>query len=214
MKKYFLTGIVILLPVAITIAVIGSLVNFFTTPFVHVVATFLKDIHLADNGFLFLSHDQVVTYLSKILILICLFILIILLGMITRWIVVLSIVNLGDKLLHKIPVISSVYKTTKEIIRSIFTSDTGAFQQVVLVPFPRKDIWALGLVSGNAPRACSQSLNTALISVLIPTTPSPISGFLLMYKPEDIIYLDMKPEQAIKFIISCGAITPEHRTIS
>jgi uncharacterized membrane protein len=200
MKKYFLTGLVILLPIAITIAVIDYLIDFFTTPFVHFVSSFLKTLHLS---------ELVTLILSKLLILVCLFLFILGLGMLTRWFVVRSIVNLGDRILHKIPVINTVYKTTKEIIRSIFTSDTNAFKQVVLVPFPRQNIWALGLISGDAPLACSTSLNTQLVSVLIPTTPSPISGFLLMYKPEELIYLDMKPEQAIKYIVSCGALAPE-----
>ncbi len=206
MKKYFLTGLVILLPVAITIAVIHYLINFFTTPFVHLVSTFLRTTY-------FTASEFVIVALSKCLILICLFFFILGLGMLTRWFVVQAIVNIGDRILQKIPFINAVYKTTKEIIKSVFSSDTGAFKRVVLVPFPRKDIWALGLIAGDSPSACSRSLGSSLITVLIPTTPSPISGFLLMYRPEELIYLDMKPEQAIKYIISCGTLTPHHQKI-
>jgi len=204
MKKYFLTGLVILLPIAITIAIIHYLVNFFTTPFVHFVSSYLKALHLS---------EVMTILLTKLLILIDLFVLILGLGMLARWFVVRSIVNLGDRILHKIPFINTVYKTTKEIIRSIFNSETNAFKQVVLVPFPSQNIWALGLISGDAPPAWSISLKTELISVLIPTSPSPVSGFLLMYKPEDLIYLNMKPEQAIKYIISCGTLSPEQPSL-
>lgn len=200
MKKHFLTGLVILLPIVITIAVIEYLVDFFTKPFVHFVSSYLRGLN---------SNELVILILSKLLILLCLFLFIIGLGILTRWFVIRSIVNLGDRILHKIPIINTVYKTTQEIIRSIFASDAEAFKQVVLVPFPRKETWALGLVSGDAP----QTSLSPLISVLVPTTPSPVSGFLLMYKPEDLIYLDMKPEQAIKYIVSCGTLVPEQPSL-
>ncbi len=213
MKKHFLTGLVILLPIAITVAIVGSLINFFTGPFVTAVSSFLQKTHFADQGFLFLSHDQVVLYISKLLILICLFFFLIILGMLTRWYVIRSLLNIGDRFLHRIPVVSTVYKTTKEIIKTLFHKDATAFKQVVLVPFPRKDIFALGLVSGSAPTICSTSSGSTLVSVLVPTTPNPTSGFLLLFKQEDLIYLDMKPEEAIKYIISCGSIVPEERAL-
>lgn len=213
MKKHFLTGLIILLPVAITIAVVGYLINFFTGPFVAGVASSLKQLGIINNGFLFLSHDQVVIYTSKLLILICLFFVIVLLGMLTRWYFIRFALSFWDKMLHKIPVVSTVYKITQEIIKSFFTPDNTAFRQVVLAPFPRKDMFVLGLVSGKAPAICSETFGSPLISVLIPTTPNPTTGFLLMYKSEDLIYIDMKPEEAIKYIISCGALAPVEKRI-
>ena len=68
----------------------------------------------------------------------------------------------------------------------------------------------MGLVSRESPKVCSDKAGGELFSVLVPTTPNPTTGFLLMYKKEDIIFLDLKPEQAIKYIVSCGVITPEH----
>jgi len=212
-QKHFLTGLVILLPIAITIAVVGSLINFFTGPFVKVVSSTLQNTSLATDGFLFLSHEQVVLYAAKLLILICLFFLIIGLGMLTRWYVIRGALSIGDRLLHRIPVFNTVYKTTKEIIQTLFNKDATAFKQVVLAPFPRKDMFVLGLISGKAPTICSTAFGSKLISVLIPTTPNPTSGFLLMFKTEDLIYLDMKPEEAIKYIISCGSIVPEERVL-
>ena len=213
MKKYFLTGLIILLPVAITVAIVGYLINFFTGPFVEGVAVFLKKMNIISDGFLFLSHDQLVVYISKFLILICLFIFIMILGALTRWYVMRFILKFWDWMLQKIPIVSTVYKITQEIIKSFFMPDKNAFRQVVLVPFPRADMYALGLVSGNAPQVCSTSSGSPLISVLIPTTPNPITGFLLMFKSEDLIYIDMKPEEAIKYIISCGAMAPVEKRI-
>ena len=214
MKKHFLTGLIILLPIAITIAVVSSLINFFTGPFVKGVSASLQNTNFANHGFLFLSHEQVVLYLSKFLILICLFFIIIGLGILARWYFIRWFFIIGDKILHKIPVVSSVYKTTQEIIKTLFTKDTTAFKQVVLAPFPRKDMYVLGLISGGAPTICSTTFGSKLISVLIPTTPNPTSGFLIMFKQEDLIYLDMRPEEAIKYIISCGSIVPGERVLA
>ncbi len=213
MKKHFLTGLIILLPVAITIAVVGYLINFFTGPFVAAVASSLKQLQIINNGFLFLSHDQVVIYISKLLILICLFFVIVLLGMLTRWYVIRFVLSFWDRMLHKIPVVNTVYKITQEIINSFFMPDKTSFKQVVLVPFPQKDMYVLGLVSGIAPAICSKTIGAPLVSVLIPTTPNPTTGFLLMYKAEDLIYIDMKTEEAIKYIVSCGALAPVSKRI-
>jgi uncharacterized membrane protein len=212
MKKHFLTGLIILLPVAITLALVGSLINFFTHPFVEVVASSLKEAHFADRGFLFLTHDQVVDYLSKLLILVCLFFAIVLLGMLTRWVVIRSFFSLWDKLLHKIPVVNTVYKATQELIKTIFTRDKTGFKRVVMAPYPFKGMYALGLVTGDTPKACSKDGST-LVSVLILTTPNPTSGFLLMYKTEDLIHLELRPEEAIKYILSCGVLTPEEKKL-
>lgn len=214
MKKHFLTGLIILLPIAITIAVVSSIINFFTRPFVKIVSAFLQKIDFASQGFLFLSHEQVVLYLSKILILICLFFIIIGLGIITEWYVIRVLINLGDRFLQRIPVVNTVYKTTKDIIKTLFNKDATAFKQVVLVPFPRPGIHVLGLIAGNAPTICNTTSGSNLISILIPTTPNPTSGFLIIADQKDLIYLDMKPEEAIKYIISCGSIVPEERTLA
>lgn len=210
MKKYFITGLVILLPLAVTIAIVVFIVNFLTKPFIGIVSSFLKDFNIINKGFLFLSPEQVVLYGSKLLILICLFLFTLLLGVIARWFFFKALLNLSDKILHRIPLINKVYKTTQEIIKTIFVTDKSSFKQVVMVPFPKGGSYVMGLVSREAPKACSEQSGGELFSVLVPTTPNPTTGFLLMYKKEEIIFLDLKPEQAIKYIVSCGVITPEH----
>ena len=81
-----------------------------------------------------------------------------------------------------------------------------------MVPFPKPGTYVMGLVSRESPKICSDEAGSELFSVLVPTTPNPTTGFLLMYKKEDMIFLDLKPEQAIKYIVSCGVITPEYQT--
>ncbi|MBF5059256.1 DUF502 domain-containing protein [Candidatus Neptunochlamydia vexilliferae] len=212
MKKYLVTGLVILLPLAVTIAIVVFIVDFLTKPFIGIVSGFLQDMNLLNKGFLFLTPEQVVLYGSKLLILLCLVLFTFLLGMIARWFFFKALINLSDKILHRIPLVNKVYKTTQEIIKTIFVTDKSSFKQVVMVPFPKGGSYVMGLVSRESPKVCCEGVGEELYSVLVPTTPNPTTGFLLMYKKEEMIFLDLKPEQAIKYIVSCGVITPEHPT--
>jgi uncharacterized membrane protein len=209
MKKYFVTGLVILLPLVVTIAVVIFLVNFLTKPFIGAVSAILTKLHLINTGFLFLSPEQLLNYGSKIVILIFLFLFTVALGMITRWFLINALFRLGDRILHRIPLVNTVYKTTQDIIKTLFVSDKNTFKQVVMVPFPRADVFVLGLIARDSPQVCSQAAGNDLVSVFVPTTPNPTTGFLLMFNRADLILVDMKPEEAIKYIVSCGVILPE-----
>lgn len=208
MKKYFITGLVILLPLVVTIGVVIFLVNFLTKPFVGIVSEILSTKPFASKGFLFLSPEELVQYTSKILVLAFLFFFTVFLGMVTRWFFIKAFFKLSDKILHRIPVVNTVYKTTQEIIKTLFVSNKNSFKQVVMVPFPKDGTYVIGLVSREAPATCSETAGEELLSVLVPTTPNPTTGFLLMYPRRELIFLDMKPEEAIKFIVSCGVIAP------
>jgi uncharacterized membrane protein len=209
MKKHFITGLVILLPLVVTIAVVVFLVNFLTQPFIGIVSTVLAKLNIINRGFLFLTPEQLMRYGAKLIILILLFLFTVGLGVITRWFFINAMFRLGDRILHRIPIVNTVYKTTQDIIKTLFVSDKKSFQQVVMVPFPRPDVFVLGLISRESPRICSNAAKEDLVSVLVPTTPNPTTGFLLMYKRDDLIIIDMKPEDAIKYIVSCGVIIPE-----
>ena len=210
MKKYFITGLVILLPLAVTIAIAVFIVNFLTQPFIGAVSDFLRNYNIANRGFLFMTPEQLLKYGSQLIILVGLFLFTILLGMIARWFFFKSLISVSDRILHRIPLINKVYKTSQEIIKTLFVTDKSSFKQVVMVPFPRAGTYVLGLISRESPKICQEGADGKLFSVLIPTTPNPTTGFLLMYKEEDIVFLDMKPEDAIKYIVSCGVITPEY----
>jgi uncharacterized membrane protein len=208
MKKYFITGLAILLPLTVTIAIITFIVNFLTKPFMGFVVKFLSHSKIKDVSVLFFSSEQVIKIGSQILILVSLLLITILLGYITRWFFIKSLLNLSDKILHRIPIVNKVYKTTQEIIKTLFVTDKNSFKQVVLVPFPSDKTYSLGFVSRKAPKACNDIKNEELTSVFIPTTPNPTTGFLLMFKKKDLIFLKMKPEDAVKYIVSCGVIIP------
>ncbi len=208
MKKYFITGLVILLPLAVTIAIVVFIVNFLTGPFIGFVSKFLREIGIINNGFLFLDSEQVVKYGAQLIILIGLVLVTVALGMIARWFFFKTLIQWSDRLLHKIPLVNKVYKTSQEIIKTLFSKDKNSFRRVVMVPFPMQGSYVIGLISKESPKLCSEKAGERLFSVLIPTTPNPTTGFLLMYRESEIIDLEMKPEEAIKYIVSCGVITP------
>lgn len=210
MKKYFLTGLALLIPLVVTIAVLNFLVNLLTKPFLGFASSIVCKIPFLTHPSLWINQDNMINYVSKILIIITLFLFTLFLGVITRWFLIKELFLLGDKILHRIPVINTVYKTTQDIMKTLVSSDKKSFKQVVMVPFPRHDTFAIGLVARDAPELCCDKTNTDLVSVLIPTTPNPTTGFLLMYPRSELILLEMKPEDAIKYIVSCGVITPPH----
>lgn len=209
LKKYFLTGLAILLPLAVTIMVVNFLINFLTKPFIGFVSSIVCKIPFPENNSFFFNQQHIIEYTSKALILITLFVMTLFLGMITRWFVITELLKVGDKILHRIPVINTVYKTVQDIMKTLLTSDKQSFKQVVMVPFPREETFVIGLVVRDAPAICRGQTDKDLVSVLIPTTPNPTTGFLLMYPRKDLVFIDMKPEDAIKYIVSCGVIIPE-----
>lgn len=210
-KKYFMTGLVILLPLVITLSVILFIVNTLTKPFVGIVSRFLVEHGIVATGFWIFSSKQVLRYSSETAIIAALFFFTISLGIVTRWFFVNTLLRWSDYVLHKIPLVSSVYKTCQEIIKTVLGTDKTAFRQVVMVPFPKTGVYVLGLIAREAPQECSTAAGAHLTSVFVPTTPNPTTGFLLMYKQEDIIPLEMTPEEAIKCIVSCGVMHPEKK---
>lgn len=204
MKKYFLTGFVILLPVALTISFIAFIVNLLTEPFVGLVSYLLSPLHIV-----FKEHSSVLLHTSQLIVLVFLFLFTVGLGFLARVFFFHKILELGEYTLLRIPFVNTVYKTTKDLIKNIFASEKNAFKQVVMIPFPKPDMFVLGFVAREAPTMCSEAVHQELVSVFIPTTPNPTTGFVLMYKKSDLVFVDMGAEAAIKYIVSCGLIMPE-----
>jgi uncharacterized membrane protein len=204
MKKYFLTGLVTLLPLAVTIWVIAFIVRFLTKPFIDITTGWIRQ--MPSIGLL--QTEQGIRTISEIFILIGLFLFTLVLGFVARRFFFRSMLKLGDRILYRIPLVNKVYKTTKEIIQALFSTTGGSFKQVVLVSFPYEGCYCLGLISNRSPTTCSQSVNKEMVTVFIPTTPNPTTGYMIMVPKEELIYLTMKTEQAIKYIVSCAVIQP------
>lgn len=202
MKKYLITGFVILLPLVLTLIVMNFLFNFFTAPFLKLIEPY------------FIQHTSlpmaVVVFISRLLSLVLLCMVIFVLGIIARWFFVRHVLSLTQTILTRIPFIRSVYKVSRDVFAALFSTDgKKAFQYPVMMPFAQKPTYSLGFQAGDVPQECQRVIPEKLVSVFIPTAPHPLSGFLLLAPAKDVYRLDMSNEDAFKYLVSCGMIHPE-----
>ena len=160
----------------------------------------------------FLSSDQAIKVASQIFILITLFVVIMLLGFFARLFLFKFFFKCGDMIIHRIPIINKLYKTFKEVIEVIFASKEKTFKQVVMVNFPNANTLCIGFLSRESPPIFNQRTKQDLISVFLPTTPNPTTGYLLQFPKEEVKHIDMAIEDALKFIVSCGIISDNNET--
>lgn len=203
MKKYFFTGLVILLPFVVTLFLVIFVINFLTHPFQAIVENILRHYHLFSNGSFFVfTNEQVLSQVSKIIALIALFLILIFFGFIARLVFVKYFFKLLDHLFHRIPFFNKIYTAFQEMLRGAFYSKGSNFSQVVLAPFPHDKIFCIGLI----PNHHNGNDETEEISVFIPGTPNPTAGYLLKFNRKDVIFTDMRVEEALKFVVSCGIL--------
>lgn len=120
------------------------------------------------------------------------------------------VVALYEWVLHKLPVVNQVFPALRQVAGLVFTEQRTAFEKVVLVEYPRRDCWVLGFLTAEAPAVVTGlTPHEKLLSLFIPTTPNPTSGFLLMVPERDVRFLEMSPEEGVKLIISGGLLTPD-----
>lgn len=119
-----------------------------------------------------------------------------------------KIVNAWESILSRIPLVRSVYGAVKQITSSLFADASQSFREVVLVEYPRRDLWMLAFVTGDTPKKFKKVIGQELINIYVPTTPNPTSGFYLMVPPEDIRRLDIPVEVGLKMILSAGVVNP------
>ncbi len=118
----------------------------------------------------------------------------------------------SESVLDKIPLVRSIYNASKQVIEAIFATNSQAFRKVLMVEYPRKGMWAIAFQTGLANAVVNQQVDTEMVSIFIPTTPNPTSGFLMMVPKGDVIELSMSIDEALKFIISLGMMQPNDPT--
>ena len=211
MKKNLISGLILLLPITITIIVIFFLIDIITRPFLDNVKTILMHFSKIIN-FNLVQHAMLFIIISKIIALILLFLIVLTLGFFGNRILFRWVGEKIHKLMIKIPLINLIYKVCKDIISAILSDKKKLISRIVTVPFPSKETSAFGLVTGNAPHEVQEAHNInnpseIIKSVFVPTSPHPISGFLLLTKEKHLKSIDMKLEDVFKFLISCGVFT-------
>ena len=112
------------------------------------------------------------------------------------------------------PVVRSIYGATKQILETVISTQSDAFREVVLVEYPRRKLWVIGFVTGNTKGEVAGRIPSSMVNVFVPTTPNPTSGFLLFCPREDVIFLKMTVEEAVKLVVSGGIVTPPDRSQS
>ena len=124
-------------------------------------------------------------------------------GFFGRW-----LIRMGENILNRMPVVRTIYGASKQILETVLTTQSNAFREVVLVEYPRKELWVVGFVTGSTEGEVGVKIEDETVNVFIPTTPNPTSGFLLFCPKKDLIYLDMGVEDAVKLVVSGGIVTP------
>lgn len=197
LRGSFLTGLVVIAPVALTIWLIWSVVGWIDGVVLPLVPHQFRPqtyigVNLRGVGVLiFLVFTVLVGWVAK--------------GLIGR-----SLIRFAESVVDRMPVVRSIYSGIKQISETVFVQSERTFEKACLVQYPRKGIWAIGFISMPARGEVAAKAETGgrLIGVFLPTTPNPTSGFLLMFPEEDVTELDMSLEDAAKLIISAGLVYP------
>ncbi|HBE79317.1 MAG TPA: DUF502 domain-containing protein [Firmicutes bacterium] len=190
LRTYFFTGLFLLIPVAITLMIL--------------VWGFNQSDAILGNLIYRIFKVRIIG-----LGLISLLLLIILTGVLAHNFLGRKLIQFAENILHKIPILSSIYRTTKQITVSFTKADKNLFRKVVLVEYPRAGIFSPGFQIGTAPLEITEKTAATLVGVFIPTVPNPTTGFLIYVPEKNVIFLDMSIEEGFKLVISAGVIKPD-----
>jgi uncharacterized membrane protein len=196
LRANFLTGLVVVVPVVLTIYLTWSFVSFVDAqilpllPAAYDPRTYI-DLDIPGLGVVvFLVFTTGVGYFAKKVF-----------GK--------QLIRMAEDMVDRMPVVRSVYNAVKQIVETALSQSKSSFRQACLIEYPRRGIWSVAFVSTDTTGEIPERAGRAMISVFLPTTPNPTSGFLLFVPREDIIYLDMTVEEAAKLVISAGLVTPK-----
>jgi uncharacterized membrane protein len=193
-KRYFITGLLIWVPLVITVWVLSVIVNTLDQS-LHLLPVAVHPRSLF--GFPIPGVGALLTLL-----------MILLTGMLATNFIGQKLVIWSERLLARIPVVNSVYNSVKQVSDTLFSSSGNAFRKALLVQYPRQGSWTIAFQTGKPGGDVLNHLDGEYVSVYVPTTPNPTSGFFLMMPKSDVIELDMTVDEALKYIISMGVVAP------
>jgi len=208
MKRSFITGLIILLPLLLTMFIASFIINLLTKPFIGIVQSSLTYYEITIPGFWIFSGQEFLRTFCQAIILISFSIFMIIIGFAMQSYLFYRFIEFWDQLLLKIPLINKIYTACRDVIRTLFGPVKHNFGTVVLVPFPHPGLLSIGLITNEDLDENDDEKDQDLISVFLPTTPNPTMGFLLMYRREELMFTDMRINNAFKSVISCGVMMP------
>ncbi|MBN2466933.1 MAG: DUF502 domain-containing protein [Deltaproteobacteria bacterium] len=186
LKNYFITGLLVLIPIGLTIYILRILIKLVERLFpFHILPFYVPGLGIIITVGIVLATGFVAT------------------SVIGRW-----LGDFGENLLYRIPVVKNIYTGAKQLSKAIFAPKGEKFRSVVLIEYPRRGIYSMGFVTGTTRGAMQDLTEKEMINIFVPTTPNPTSGFYLMVPADDIIKLDMNVEDAFKVLISGGLYYP------
>ena len=197
-KRYFLTGLLIWVPLVITFWVLSLIID-----------TLDQSLRLLPNA----VHPKnmlgfALPGVGALLTLAMIF----LTGLLATNFIGQKLVDWWDKLLSRIPVVNSLYKAIKQVSDTLLAPNGNAFRKALLIEYPRRDAWTIAFLTGGPPGGdIGNHLRGEFVSVYVPTTPNPTSGFFLMLPRADVVELEMSVDEALKYIISMGVVAPPPR---
>ena len=193
-KRYFITGLLIWVPLVITGWVLSTIVSALDQS----LRLLPETIHpQALFGFAIPGTGAVLTLL-----------MILLTGLLATNFIGQKLVHWWERLLARIPVVNSVYNSVKQVSDTLFSPNGNAFRKAVLVRYPHANCWSIAFLTGQPGGDVVNHLDGQHVSVYVPTTPNPTSGFFLMMPAREVIELDMTVDEALKYIISMGVVAP------
>lgn len=197
MRKYFITGLLVLVPLAITLWVLNLIIGTMDQSLLFLPADWRPKALIGFN----------IPGLGTILTLLIIFFT----GLATHNFIGRQVVALWEAILTRIPVVNSIYSSVKQVSDTLFSTSGNAFRKALLVEYPRKGSWTIAFLTGIPGGDVKNHLQGDYVSVYIPTTPNPTSGFFLMVPRADTVELNMSVDEALKYIISMGVVSPpEH----
>jgi uncharacterized membrane protein len=198
LKKYFITGLLIWVPLAITVWVLAAIVN-----------TMDQSLLLLPSQ---LRPEKLIGFYVPGIGVILTLLVVLITGLVTANLVGQRLLQFWEAILARIPVVKSIYYSVKQVSDTLFSSSGEAFRKALLVQYPRQGSWTIAFLTGQPAAAVADHLPGECVSVYVPTTPNPTSGFFLMMPKSDVIELDMSVDEALKYIISMGVVAPPRHT--
>lgn len=194
MRKYFITGLLIWVPLVITLWVLNLIVSTMDSTLLLLPESLQPKTWLGFN----------IPGLGVVLTLLVLF----LSGVFAANIIGQRLVHLGESVLARIPVVKTIYNSVKQVSDTLFSTQGQAFRRAVLVRFPHSEAWTVAFLTGAPSGEVAEKLGADHISVYVPTTPNPTSGYFLIVPRSDVIELELSVDEALKYVISMGVASP------
>ena len=197
LRKYLIAGLLVWLPLAATIIVIRFLINLLDKTILLIPPDWRPEAVL---GFSIPGYGVIVGVAVLLIT-----------GMFAANLFGRRLVAIWESMLGRIPLVRTIYTSVKQVTETLFSSSRQSFRKVVQIEYPKNGIWSIGFLTNRGMDACRQASGRNLLSVFVPTTPNPTSGFIVMLPEEDIIELPITVEDGFKYVISMGVVIPDNR---